>query len=195
VDVPEGTVADVMCWVDDDPARARAALDEERANANRVSLINQLEPIADREDRQEGNPVASTSSSTELEPTTNEETGLVEDDEGREPYPEGNAPGPLPPAAEDIELDPRNRSVVVGPRNARHADVEYPDNTYDLVEASDEDDAPTDPPAAAAVDFFQVMSDNGVVVLRLDDGAFLFDHNQAIALARDLRQALANVTY
>ena len=51
------------------------------------------------------------------------------------------------------------------------------------------------PVDAGAVEFFQLASNNGVVVIRFDDVAVLLDANQAIALARDLRRALANVTY
>jgi hypothetical protein len=45
-DVPQGTIAEVLAWVGDDPGRARAALDAERAGQNRSTLINQLEAIA-----------------------------------------------------------------------------------------------------------------------------------------------------
>lgn len=186
--VPAGTIPDVLAWVGNDPARARAALDAERDGANRSSLINQLEPIAAREEE----PM---SESTELAPPP-EETGIVEDDEGREPYPEGNAPGPLPPNVEDIEIDPRDRAVWVGPANARHTDVELPEDRYDLAAAADADDEDVAlGPEPGTVDFFQVMSLGGAVIIRTDDQALLLDRDQSAALSRDLRQALANVTY
>src|SRR4051794_16495528 len=150
--VPQGTVAEVLEWVGNDPARARAALDAECAGANRSSLINQIEPIANRpEDNVSSTPeqqqtseapaeqqetseapaeqqqtseapaeqqaseapapsepgtgVATTDQPADESPATAEGTGIVEDDEGREPYPEGNAPGPAPPNIEDIEID------------------------------------------------------------------------------------------
>lgn len=44
-DVPEGTVADVLTWVGGDLDRARRALDRERAEANRRTLIERLEEL------------------------------------------------------------------------------------------------------------------------------------------------------
>lgn len=212
--VPQGTVAEVLEWVGQDPARARAALDAECAGANRSSLINQIEPIANRP---EGNVESSTASTTEQEttatgtepgtdvatterpadesPATAEGTGIVEDDEGREPYPEGNAPGPVPPSIEDIEIDPRDRATWVGPPNARHTDVELPDDRYDLLAACDPEEDVNLGPEPNIVDYFQVISLGGAIVIRTDDQATLLDRDQTIALSRDLRQALANVTY
>lgn len=42
-DVPEGTIADVLNWVGDDPARASQALEAEEAGQNRSTLIAELE--------------------------------------------------------------------------------------------------------------------------------------------------------
>jgi hypothetical protein len=36
-DIPGGTVAEIVDWVGDDPARAQAALDAEYAGANRTT--------------------------------------------------------------------------------------------------------------------------------------------------------------
>lgn len=50
-DVPDGTVKDVMAWVDGDPARAQAARDAEMrrpADKWRVSLMDRLHPLLDR---------------------------------------------------------------------------------------------------------------------------------------------------
>jgi hypothetical protein len=47
---PEGTIAEVLDWVGDDPARAREALDAEYDGQNRSTLIAQLEAIADAEE-------------------------------------------------------------------------------------------------------------------------------------------------
>lgn len=183
--VPEGTVADTLAWVDGDPARAQAALDAEYAGANRSSLINQLEPIAAQEE-------APMSEVDTTEPTA--EDGIVRE-EGVEPYPEGNAPPPKPPAGDELVVDVADRATVLGPRNMRTPDIDVPEDNFD-VQAADarenEEEAVID---AAPVDFFQLASTNGVVVLRFDGGSFLLDANQAVALARDLRQALANVTY
>lgn len=220
--VPQGTVAEVLEWVGQDPARARAALDAECAGANRSSLINQIEPIANRP---EANVESSSSSasSTEQEQSATETpeapapsepgtgvattdqpadepaaegTGIVEDDEGREPYPEGNAPGPAPPNIEDIEIDPRDRATWVGPPNARHSDVELPEDRYDLVAVCDPDDDSVNlGPEPNTVDYFQVISLGGAIVIRTDDQATLLDRDQTLALSRDLRQAMANVTY
>jgi len=44
-EVPDGTAQEVMGWVGDDPARAQAALDKERAGQNRSTLISQLEAV------------------------------------------------------------------------------------------------------------------------------------------------------
>lgn len=48
-DVPDGTVDDVLDWVDDDPGRAAVALVAERAGKNRSSLIEALESISEEE--------------------------------------------------------------------------------------------------------------------------------------------------
>jgi len=45
--VPQGTVAEVLDWVGDDPARANEALDAEYDGQNRSTLIAQLEAIAE----------------------------------------------------------------------------------------------------------------------------------------------------
>lgn len=49
-EVPEGTVNEVMCWVDGDPDRADEALAAERDGQGRSTLIAQLEAIASKED-------------------------------------------------------------------------------------------------------------------------------------------------
>jgi hypothetical protein len=47
--VPDGTVEDVMAWVGDDPARAAAAADAERAGKGRKTLLADLDKIASAE--------------------------------------------------------------------------------------------------------------------------------------------------
>ena len=42
VDVPDGTVAEVLTWVGDNPQRRRRALQAELAGKNRKTLLNQL---------------------------------------------------------------------------------------------------------------------------------------------------------
>lgn len=50
--VPGGTVNDVLDWVDDDPDRARLALDAEQDRPSpRSTLVDQLEDIIDDEER------------------------------------------------------------------------------------------------------------------------------------------------
>lgn len=46
--VPDGTAADVLTWVDDDPDRARQALDAEQAREKpRTSLVAKLAKLTD----------------------------------------------------------------------------------------------------------------------------------------------------
>lgn len=47
--VPQGTVAEILEWVGDDPGRAQEALDAEYSGAGRSTLITQLEAIATKE--------------------------------------------------------------------------------------------------------------------------------------------------
>jgi hypothetical protein len=48
VEVPDGTVADVFAWVGGDPERARLALDAERQDQQRTTLITELERLRRR---------------------------------------------------------------------------------------------------------------------------------------------------
>src|SRR3954464_12284366 len=75
--VPQGTVAEVLDWVGQDPGRARAALDAECAGANRSSLINQIEPIANRP---EGNTMESSSSPSSSGSTTEQEQSATSEE-------------------------------------------------------------------------------------------------------------------
>lgn len=167
MDVPQGTIAEVLDWVDEDPDRAEHALAAEFQGQNRSTLINQLEAIIDKED-----PVSD-------EPEAVEETG--------------EAPGPEQPSGEDLTVDLADRATVLGPRNQRTPDIDIPEDNYDA-QVADAADEPV-PVDAQAVDFFQLASSGGIVVLRFDDAAVLLDAQQALALQRDLRQALANATY
>ncbi|QFG12214.1 Hypothetical Protein OBI_RACECAR_86 [Arthrobacter phage Racecar] len=45
LEVPEGTAATVLEWVDGDPVAAQAALDAEQAGQKRTTLINKLKAI------------------------------------------------------------------------------------------------------------------------------------------------------
>jgi hypothetical protein len=45
VSVPDGTVEAILAWVGDDPERAQAALEAERAGKNRSTLISELEAM------------------------------------------------------------------------------------------------------------------------------------------------------
>lgn len=173
MDVPQGTAAEVLDWVGDDPARAQAALDDENAQfAPRTTLVSRLETIASKEA-----PVSETTA------------GPVD-------APEGNAPAPEPPKGDELIVDLLDTATVIGPRNAQTPETEIPADNYDNQRAeaieAEADEALVD---AGAVEFFQLASNTGVVVLRFDSVAVLLDANQAVALARDLRGALANVTY
>lgn len=180
MDVPQGTAAEVLDWVGDDPARAQAALDAENAQPTpRTTLVSRLETIASKEA-----PVS-------------ESTATTDETVDPEAPPEGNAPAPVPPAGEDLVVDLVDHSTVIGPANMANPDVQKPDDSYDLAanEARSDDDVDEAPIDATAVEFFQLASNNGTVVIRFDGNAVLLDANQALALSRDLRGALANVTY
>jgi len=45
VEVPEGTIAEVLAWVDEDAEKAKLALSAENQNAKRKSLIKELKDI------------------------------------------------------------------------------------------------------------------------------------------------------
>jgi len=171
MDVPQGTAADVLAWVGDDPARAQAALDAEYVGANRSTLIAKLEPIAAKE------------------ASVSEETAVTEEEVVEE------VAAPEPVAAADIEVDLAAPGTFVGAGNVRDADVEVPADNYQTqrTEAqAAEEEAPVD---AGGVDFMQLASTGSVVVVRFDDNAVKLDANQAVALAKDLRRALAGVNY
>lgn len=42
LEVPEGTIGDILAWVGDDPARAELALDAELAGKRRKTLVDAL---------------------------------------------------------------------------------------------------------------------------------------------------------
>lgn len=46
-DMPDGNIAEVLAWVDNDPDRAQAALNAERDGKDRDSLIRQLQSVID----------------------------------------------------------------------------------------------------------------------------------------------------
>lgn len=85
--VPQGTVAEILDWVADDPVRAQEALDAEYSGAGRSTLITQLEAIATKE----ANPVT--------DPIAPEDTGL--------------APAAVPP--DEVLIYPDDLGVTVGP--------------------------------------------------------------------------------
>jgi hypothetical protein len=102
-DVPQGTVTEVLSWVDGDPGRAQQALDAENQGQQRATLISSLEAIAARKE----------------EPAVSEETTTAEAEEVEE------VPGPTPPS--EVTIDPEERATVPGPVNLRDADVEAPE--------------------------------------------------------------------
>lgn len=99
--VPEGTITEVLSWVDGDPQRAAQALEAEQAGQQRATLIAQLEAIAARPSQEE---------------TVSEETATTDEVE--------EVPAPTPPT--EVSIDPEERATMAGPVNVRDADVEVP---------------------------------------------------------------------
>lgn len=103
---PQGTIAEVLDWVGNDPARAREALDAEYAGPNRSTLISQLEAIA---------------SATQEDPMTAPGANETLPAQGD---PEALAPGPEPPV--EITINPEDVTFST-PTHVRDADVEVPE--------------------------------------------------------------------
>jgi len=118
-DVPQGTITEVLSWVDGDPQRAQQALEAEQAGANRSTLIASLQAIAER------NP---------QEAAVTEDTTTV--DEAVEEAEE--VPAPVPPT--EVSIDPEENATVAGAVHLRDPDVEAPDTeleaaSYEPVES------------------------------------------------------------
>lgn len=168
-DVPQGTAQEVLDWVGSDPARAQEALYAEYERPTpRSTLIAKLEPI----------------NAAQEEPMSDETVAEPE-----------LAPAPEAPSGEDLSIDLADRATHIGPANVLNDEVAKPEDSFDLVAAqaqADDEEAPVD---ATAVEFFQLASNGGVVVLNFDGNSVLLDANQAAALSKDLKTALAGVTY
>jgi hypothetical protein len=96
--VPDGTVQEILNWVDDDPAKARAALEVERGDeAPRTTLLDKLEAIA----------------SEESDMTTYKDAPEADTHEAEVPI--------------DVALDTDDASTLVGPVQARDSEVAVPD--------------------------------------------------------------------
>jgi hypothetical protein len=108
-DVPQGTIAEVLDWVGEDPDRADLALQAEYLGQNRSTLITQLEAIAVKE----ATPVTETTT----DPGYDEETGL--------------APGPEPP---EVALNAEDPDTTVLPPVVANSEVELPDDAGQLPE-------------------------------------------------------------
>lgn len=104
---PQGTIAEVLDWVGNDPARAQEALDAEYAGPNRSTLISQLEAIA---------------SATQEDPMTAPGANETLPAQGD---PEALAPGPEPPI--EVTIDPEDVTFST-PTYVRDADVEVPED-------------------------------------------------------------------
>jgi|SRR5882672_8566638 len=165
MDVPEGIATVVLDWVAEDPARAQAALDAEYMAPTPRSTL-----IAKLQ-------------SIAAKPA--QEEAMTETPVEEQPAPE------VPEPAVDLA----DNATHVGPRNQRTAEIEVPEDAFDTVAAQAKADDEEAPVEAEPVDYFQLASNQSGVALRVDDSVHLFDHSQALALSRDLRQALANVTY
>ena len=110
MDVPQGTAAEVLAWVGDDPERAEEALNAEHMQITpRTTLIAKLETIASKEA-----PVS-------------EETTTVEPE-----APEATPPPPCRRQAKTSSSTSRTRRPIVGPANVATPETDKPDDSYDL---------------------------------------------------------------
>jgi hypothetical protein len=97
-DIPGGTVADIVEWVGDDPARAQTALDAEYEGQARTTLIAKLEAILDPQ----------------------EDSTVTESNEAPAEQIDPASPG-------DIVLDATSADVTVSVVHRRDVDVEVPE--------------------------------------------------------------------
>jgi hypothetical protein len=139
-EVPTGTIQTILSWVGDDPQRAQAALDKERAGLRRARLITKLEAIAsgtpsqepavseqNKPDQSPPQPPTGDPQRQPDEPVTGPQTPQTEptvtDAEGNEMAPEDLAPEYPTHAA----VEP-GYGTTVSPINVRDADVEVPED-------------------------------------------------------------------
>src|SRR5262245_48644363 len=101
-EVPQGTITEVLSWVDGDPGRAAQALQQEQQGQQRATLIAQLEAIAARQ-----------------EDIVSEETATAEPEVEE-------VPAPTPPT--EVTIDPEERATVAGVFHLRDPDVEAPED-------------------------------------------------------------------
>jgi hypothetical protein len=165
-DVPEGTVSDVLAWVGEDPGRAQAALDHERQDQGRSTLITRLEAIASEEQE---NPDVTEPLATEDE----------------------QAPAPEQPA--EVNIDSSAEGTVVGPIHVRDGGVEVPPDA-DLTPQPGRDGETRAIPAQQ-VEFFQAVSATNGVVLALNGTAFVFNPELAATLKGALDKMVAGLSF
>lgn len=150
-DVPTGTIAEVLDWVDNDPGRAQEALDAEIAGSNRRTLINQLESVCPAK---EGSMTETTQDPDGVEDTTTDDT-YTEENAGTDTGAEsgvgmdagtgtdsgsddsidfqdgldeesGLAPGPEQP--DEVQIGTSDAGTVIGAVHVRDLDVDVPED-------------------------------------------------------------------
>jgi|SRR5262245_24273729 len=165
--VPAGTIAEVLAWVGDDPARAQQALDAELAGQNRSTLISQLEAIASQEEPVSEEPI------TEAPEETAEE-----------------APGPKPPT--EIAVTP-GPGTIISAIMVRDADVVVPDGADITPEEPAEGEEPA-PITADQVEFAQVASSSAGLVLAFNGTAYVLNPQQVTSLKFVADRAVAGMS-
>lgn len=178
--VPTGTVAEVLCWVGDDPDRAHEALDAERAGQDRSTLITQLEAITSKE----GNEVTETR--TEFEDETAENTEVGYDEET------GLAPGPEQP--QEVLIDPTDSSTSTTGPVPRHPDIEVPEFS-DIRPEVDPDDPDAESPIIQAeqVEWIESAGAAHGFALSINGTVFAFSPEMTAALRAAVNQAVVGM--
>jgi hypothetical protein len=164
--VPEGTIAQVLEWVSEDPQRAADALQTERSGQSRTTLITQLEAIAAKE-------------------------APMSDEPAVPAVPDEEVPAPEPPV--EVEFDAADEGTIISPVHVREdVDAEDADDVTPEKQ-EDRDELPVD---AVAVEYFQTVSNpRGFAVSINGSPAFAFNDHQAAALRGELNQAIAGIAY
>jgi hypothetical protein len=166
--VPEGTVQEVLDWVGNDPASARAALDKERAGQNRATLTSKLEAIA--------------ASSPPEEPQVTEETMAPETEE---------APAPQPP--EEVAVTP-GEGTLIGPVLARDENVEVPDDADLTPEPEAAAEEGPEPFEADQVEYFQAASSGDGLVLSFNGQSVVLNPQQVAQLKMVVDRAVVGLS-
>jgi hypothetical protein len=167
-EVPAGTIQDVLDWVGDDPTRAQAALDAERAGANRSTLIDKLAAIA----------------------AAPQEVAVTETETPPEAEAEAEELAPKPPT--EVLITPTDPGVVVQAVAVRDVEVEVPDGA-DLTPDPDEEEA--EPLDAEQVEYLQVVGATNGVVVALNGVGYALGPQSALALKLALDKAVVGLNF